>query len=112
MYRLLNTIYYFYDTYVYRGFVAQTTPKDYAQEHSIVVITMLITLNVITFFRDQFKDGLLSNAWLNVAIAVGLYSILHKIYVPRLTRDSPSILNIMITILYILLTFVALFYFS
>lgn len=112
MLQIFNSIYYFYDHFIYRGVIRDTAPKDYAIAHSISIGTLLIALNLVTLFYDYIfplrSEGVLVVLTISVVL---LYLLFYKVYSSKLSSERPSVLSIIITLTYILFSFIAFSFF-
>jgi len=105
-----NFIFNIYNNFIYVGDMEKMHPKGYAKEHSIIIISFLLSTNVL-FLRKYFSISFID---VNVriaftAIAISIYLFNRYFIFPKLTDISLTFFEYLVPIIYIIGSLVLLF---
>ena len=98
---MFNTIYYIYDTYIYRGTMRHIHGKGYSREHALGVFAFLQYLNMITITNLLRGEGILYIGKVGMlSIGVVIYFLNRYFFADKELMGKPSGLMIAGAIFY------------
>lgn len=101
MTKMFNTIYYIYDTYIYRGTMRHIHGKGYSREHALGVFAFLQLMNIVSIDNILgFSFFLRLNTFISLFLAMGLYFLNRYFFADKELMGKPSGLMIAGAIFY------------
>jgi len=105
MLTIFKTIYYLYDTYVYKGTLKKLHGDGFSKEHALGVFAFLQAINIMSLINflklDKFGD---LPVWGVMFSAIVLYLINRYFLIGKKLDGTPSRLMISVTLLYVLVS--------
>ena len=100
---LFKTIYYLYDTFVYRGEMKRIHGKGFSQEHALSVFVFLQVINILTIINflkiNSFWEWPI---WIKMIFGFVIYFINRYFFLEQKVNPPPSTFMIIVTLLYVL----------
>lgn len=106
MIRIANTIYNIYKKYIFFYSKNKEGSSDYIKEYAIGAITLMMLFNFMTigrFIPVYFKDG--NTLYFFLLFGVLFYFLNHKFLYRKLKEREIGVLDLLITIIYVIGSF-------